>query len=167
MVKVVIHASSQAARGPGRGQGPTHHRHRPPRPPHNQGRSGRGPGALGPVAARGGRPRWWQAEGGEISIDESKKDNMADRSTLIPNQMRATALRRLRKQSDFRVHLLIYLAVNGLLVFIWAWTGAPLFWPIFPIFGWGIGVVANAWDAHGRKPATEDQLQREVRRLQR
>ncbi len=33
--------------------------------------------------------------------------------------------------------------------------------------GWGIGVAANAWDAYGRKPVTEDRLQREIRRLQR
>jgi hypothetical protein len=102
-----------------------------------------------------------------MSIDETRPDKLTDGTTLTPDQMRAMALKRLRKQSDFRVHLWIYLAVNALLVVVWAWTGAPLFWPIFPIVGWGIGVAANAWDAYGRKPVTEDRLQREIRRLQR
>ena len=102
-----------------------------------------------------------------MGIDETKDEDLADGTALTPDQMRPTALRRLRKQSDFRLHLLIYLAVNGLLVVVWAWTGALLFWPIFPIVGWGIGVATNAWDAYGRKPVTEDRLQREIRRLQR
>lgn len=101
-----------------------------------------------------------------MSIDETKSETLADGTALTPDEMRAMALRRLRKQSDFRVHLLIYLVVNALLVVVWAWTGAPLFWPIFPIVGWGIGVAANAWDAYGRKPVTEDRIQREIRRLQ-
>jgi hypothetical protein len=50
----------------------------------------------------------------------------------------------LDKKSDFRIHLLIYVLVNGLLVVIWAMTGSGFFWPIFPMAGWGIGVVANA-----------------------
>jgi hypothetical protein len=44
-------------------------------------------------------------------------------------------------------------------------TGAGFFWPIFPILGWGIGVGANAWDVYGRKPITEDEVQRETERL--
>jgi hypothetical protein len=101
-----------------------------------------------------------------MSIDETKSEDLADGTALTPDEMRAMALRRLRKQSDFRMHLLIYLVVNALLVVVWAWTGASLFWPIFPIVGWGIGVAANAWDAYGRKPVTEDRIQREIRRLQ-
>jgi hypothetical protein len=42
-----------------------------------------------------------------------------------------------------RVHLTIYVAVMALLVFIWATTGAGYFWPIWPAFGWGIGVAAH------------------------
>ena len=102
-----------------------------------------------------------------MSIDEPAPPDLADESALTPDQMRAMALKRLRKQSDFRVHLWIYLAVNALLVVVCAWTGAPLFWPIFPIVGWGIGVAANAWDAYGRKPGHRGPPPREIRRLQR
>jgi len=42
-----------------------------------------------------------------------------------------------------------------------------LFWPIFPIVAWGTGLAANAWDAYGRRPISEERIEREVRRLQR
>jgi hypothetical protein len=93
-------------------------------------------------------------------------EQLTERATMTPEEMRALAVRRLRKQSDFRVHLLIYVAVNALLIVVWAWTGVGFFWPIFPIVGWGIGVAANAWDAYGRKPISDERIQREIRRLQ-
>lgn len=37
-----------------------------------------------------------------------------------------------------------YLAVMVLLVAIWALTGAGYFWPIWPMLGWGIGLLAHA-----------------------
>jgi hypothetical protein len=82
-------------------------------------------------------------------------------------EIREEALERLKKKRDFRGHVFIYLAVNTMLVVIWAVTGAGFFWPIFPILGWGVGVAANAWDVYGRKPISEDEIQREAERLQR
>jgi hypothetical protein len=79
--------------------------------------------------------------------------------------LRQVALGRLKKRSDFWLHLMIYLMVNGFLVIIWAMTGMPFFWPVFPIFGWGIGVAANAWDAFLRREPTEAELHREIARL--
>ena len=80
-------------------------------------------------------------------------------------QLRERAVERLKKKRDFRTHVVIYIAVNAFLVAIWAVTGAGFFWPIFPILGWGIGVVANAWDVYGRKPISEDEIRRETDRL--
>jgi hypothetical protein len=34
-----------------------------------------------------------------------------------------------------------FLAVNLLLVAIWALTGAGYFWPIWPLLGWGLGLI--------------------------
>src|ERR1041385_1863453 len=65
---------------------------------------------------------------------------------------RAAAVDRLKKKSDFRAHFLAYVTVNALLLSIWAATGRGFFWPVFPLFGWGIGVVFNWWDAY-RRPA--------------
>ncbi|MEA2448980.1 MAG: eukaryotic-like serine/threonine-protein kinase [Thermoleophilaceae bacterium] len=38
----------------------------------------------------------------------------------------------------------IYLAVNALLIGIWAAAGGGYFWPVWSILGWGIGVVGHA-----------------------
>ena len=80
-------------------------------------------------------------------------------------ELRKLAVSRLKKKRDFRTHVVIYVIVNVMFVGIWAVTGPGFFWPIFPILGWGIGVGANAWDVYGRKPITEDEVQRETERL--
>jgi uncharacterized membrane protein len=80
-------------------------------------------------------------------------------------EIREQAITRLKQKRDFKTHLLIYVTVNTFLVVIWAVTGADFFWPIFPILGWGIGVVANAWDVYGRKPISEEEIRREADRL--
>ncbi|OHU95673.1 DUF1707 domain-containing protein [Mycobacterium talmoniae] len=47
-----------------------------------------------------------------------------------------------------RIHLAAYLAVSVLMLGIWLATavtvGAWYFWPVWPILGWGIGVVSHA-----------------------
>ncbi len=82
-------------------------------------------------------------------------------------ELREQAIQRLKKKRDFKTHVLIYVAVNTFLVVIWAVTSAGFFWPIFPILGWGIGVLANAWDVYGRKPISEEEIRREADRLRR
>jgi 2TM domain len=78
---------------------------------------------------------------------------------------RDRAVTRLKKRRDFRGHLLVYVLVNTLLVVIWAVTDAHgFFWPVFPIVGWGIGVVMNAWDVYWRPRITEHDIQREMER---
>jgi hypothetical protein len=49
-----------------------------------------------------------------------------------------------------RSHERAYLATMLLLVAIWALTGAGYFWPIWPMLGWGIGVVADTGGRLGR-----------------
>jgi len=48
-------------------------------------------------------------------------------------------------------------------VVIWAVTDDNgFFWPVFPIVGWGIGVVMNAWDVYWRPDITEADIQHEM-----
>jgi hypothetical protein len=85
---------------------------------------------------------------------------------LEESDLREQAIARLKKKRDFRTHLFMYFVVNAMLVGIWAVTSSGgLFWPIFPILGWGIGLVGNAWDVYGRRPITEDEIQREQQRF--
>ena len=81
--------------------------------------------------------------------------------------LRSKAVERLKKKRDFKAHLLMYFLVNAFLVVIWAVSrdDGTFFWPIFVIVGWGIGVVANAWDVYGRKPITEDEIRQEQEKL--
>src|SRR6266536_3100353 len=74
----------------------------------------------------------------------------SDNTTTREQVLRDRAVAQLKKQRDFRGHLLVYVLVNSFLVLIWAMTGRHgFFWPVFPIVGWGIGVIMNAWDACG------------------
>ena len=80
--------------------------------------------------------------------------------------IRQQARERVEKRRDFKTHVFIYAVVNATLVAIWAIaTPDSLFWPIFPILGWGIGVAANAWEVFVRKPITEAEIEREEERL--
>ena len=88
--------------------------------------------------------------------------NDADREQVL----RDKAVRRLENQRDFRSHLLVYVLVNTLLVVIWVMTDPHgFFWPVFPIAGWGIGVIMNGWDVYGRRDITEEDIHREMDRL--
>ncbi len=46
------------------------------------------------------------------------------------------------------------------------WDVHGFFWPVFPIVGWGIGVVMNAWDVYRNDEFDEQQIRREMKRLQ-
>jgi 2TM domain len=78
---------------------------------------------------------------------------------------REQAVTQLKKRRDFHAHLLVYVLVNAFFVVIWAVINVHVFfWPIFPIAGWGIGLVMNAWDVYWRHPITEQDIQREIGR---
>jgi hypothetical protein len=48
------------------------------------------------------------------------------------------------------VHLIIYVAVMGLLVGIWALTSPfGYFWPVWPAMGWGTGLFVHGAIAAG------------------
>ena len=50
-----------------------------------------------------------------------------------------------------RPDLAPFLAVNLLLIAIWAATGAGYFWPIWPLLGWGLGLMGPCWRASPRR----------------
>ena len=83
--------------------------------------------------------------------------------------VRAAALESLEKKREFRTHVLAYVLVNSVLWLIWgvvyAAGGTWLPWPVFPMAGWGIGLVFHAWDVYRRRPFSEEQIRRETARL--
>lgn len=94
-----------------------------------------------------------------------------DTDPVPETDLRAEALRRVKKKRDFHTHLVAYLLVNVLLLAIWGvvWVAVGVWfpWPLFVVFGWGIGVAFHAWDTYGRRPITEEEIRREEARLQR
>jgi 2TM domain len=80
--------------------------------------------------------------------------------------VRDRALRRLKKRRDFHAHLLVYAMVNAAIVTVWfVATPGGFFWPVFPMLGWGIGLVMNAWDVYHAEDFTDEEIEREIARL--
>lgn len=76
---------------------------------------------------------------------------------------RAQARRRVKIKRDFGWHLVTFLVVNGLLVFVWSINGGG-FWPAWVMVAWGIGVAFHAWYAFLGQPITEADIRREMDR---
>jgi len=51
------------------------------------------------------------------------------------------ARKRVEEKKGFYVHFAVYIIVNIILVIIWASTGAGYPWFLFPLGGWGIGIL--------------------------
>ena len=84
----------------------------------------------------------------------------------MTDEQRQRAIRRIRAKRGFWVHAAVYLAVIAFLFVIWAMTSATYPWPIWPMLGWGIGVLAHAASVYiGRPGISEAQIDRELRRL--
>ncbi len=90
------------------------------------------------------------------------------------------AIKRIKAQKIHKWHLnlLVYLIVNAVLVVSWVvlaatgWshyvvTGLPqdFFWPIFTIVIWGIFVAMWGYRAYRGNVYTEEQIQREMKKL--
>lgn len=75
--------------------------------------------------------------------------------------------RRITRRRAFIAHAAIWAATNLLLVVAWAVTGAGFPWFVFPLFGWGIGLVAHGVSAYLFTDPDDVVLEREERRLRR
>ncbi|GAA2161642.1 2TM domain-containing protein [Pedococcus bigeumensis] len=80
--------------------------------------------------------------------------------------LRQRAVRRLEAKRGLMGHALAYVMVNLLLIAIWWTTSRGFFWPVFPLFGWGIGLAFHAWDVLSPAPGPR-QIEAEMERLRR
>jgi len=82
--------------------------------------------------------------------------------------VRRRVRKRLKARREFVGNLTSYILVNGGLLMLWAFTGAGFFWPIFPIFFWGIGVFMQGYGYYSQFGPGADRhseiIEQEVRR---
>ncbi len=66
--------------------------------------------------------------------------------------IRLKAERIARNKVDFQIHFVAYLAVNAFIFGIWLWTslvsGVYFPWFLFPLAGWGIGVLVHFFSVY-------------------
>lgn len=68
----------------------------------------------------------------------------------------------------YRLHSTAYALTNGMLVGIWGLTDRhDLFWPFFPIAGWGIGLAAHATIERHNQRRRQQQQERRLERAAR
>ena len=61
---------------------------------------------------------------------------------MSKEQIYRQAEKRVAEKRGFFIHLIVYIAVNILLVLIWAFAAGGGFpWFIFPLGGWSIGIL--------------------------
>jgi 2TM domain len=74
----------------------------------------------------------------------------------------ATQLQRWR---DFQAHVGAYLVINTGFVLIWARNRRGLFWPVYPIVGWALGLSFQHVSAVLRGQITDEDVRRKLRPL--
>jgi hypothetical protein len=57
--------------------------------------------------------------------------------------LRKEARERAEMKFSFYINIALYIIINGILIAIWYFNGMGFPWIIFPLIGWGIGVVAH------------------------
>jgi hypothetical protein len=85
--------------------------------------------------------------------------------------LRDFARKRLKKQQEFKQYLGVWVGVSILVTGIWFLTSPDgFFWPMWVIFGMGVGALFTGIDAYGpgqKKLITEADVDAEVERLRR
>ena len=67
-----------------------------------------------------------------------------------------------KARADFKIHLVTYIIINGMLWLIWFFTGGvhthP--WPIWPTLGWGIGLLFNYLEVYKFRNRVEKEYEK-------
>ena len=80
------------------------------------------------------------------------------------------AKKRVEARKDFAIHLVVYVGVNALLICLWLFvTGRGFPWFVFPLGGWGIGLIAHYFGVYGSSRATDNRvaIEKEAEKIRR
>ena len=88
---------------------------------------------------------------------------------LNETKLREIAIRRVTAKSDFKINCITYAVVNAGLFILYAvinWGGHP--WFIWPMIGWGIGVIVHYFIMRKALDGTSvDKVEREIEIMKR
>lgn len=85
----------------------------------------------------------------------------------MDNELEQVAKQRVQARAGFVIHVSMYLVMNVGMFVIWLLTGSGYPWFVWPLLGWGIGILAHAVTlAIGPGSAAERRaIDKELRRL--
>jgi hypothetical protein len=66
-----------------------------------------------------------------------------------------------RRRHGLRVRSATFAAVALIILVVWALTGAPSAWPVWPLLGLGLAAALDAWSVLGNPPARRSDLEGE------
>ena len=89
-----------------------------------------------------------------------------EETSRASDPQREAAIDRLKAKEGFRNLVVSALFVTVLVNVIWLATDRGDYWPIWPMIGLGIALVATGYNAYGprRRGITEGDIEREMRR---
>ena len=79
-------------------------------------------------------------------------------------ELRRQAVGNLHARRNFVVQLVVYVLINGFLLWFWASGGFGFPWPLFVLVFWGIGLFWQGWSLFG-PGESEDKVAKEMDRL--
>jgi hypothetical protein len=89
---------------------------------------------------------------------------------MTEEQIYEQARKRVEEKRGFYTHLIVYVVVNVVLFLIWFFTSRGFPWFVFPLGGWGIGIIFHflgvfVFNSMGSQAAVEREAAR-IRRQQ-
>jgi hypothetical protein len=92
----------------------------------------------------------------------------------VETDLRSIATRRVRAKREFYMHASTYAIVNLALAGVWLLTGSSYPWFLWPMIGWGVGVLFHGFaivfrvdPASPTDPRDERAIDRELARMRR
>ena len=81
-------------------------------------------------------------------------------------ELEEQARRRVQAGFGLKIHVGTYIVVNAGLIAIWMLTGARYPWFIWPLLGWGVGIVSHvlAYFFGPGSPGEDRAIEQELRR---
>jgi hypothetical protein len=106
--------------------------------------------------------------GAELDSDAVAASDEPDQGfTLNEEDLRAAAVRRIKKKREFVRSVVVYLLVNTGLWLIWAYDGADTddLWPALVSGIWGVLLLFDLFKIHRDRPITDREIEEELNRL--